>query len=139
MSHPFQGTNALGRDDNRAMSGTTTGKLQDTLTIGLEDAATRSVWVSMLGLLTSQTQQWHFVGLDDGRVRYESPTFAAPYSWGTLPLGRTMLPRTEWAPDMNGALEELRAEILAGGWVEDGCGAQPWEFRYHRLAEADPR
>lgn len=105
-----------------------------TLRIELEDAASRSVWVSMLGLLSSETQQWHFVGMVDGRVAYESPTFATPYSWGTLPLGRTMLPRQEWAPEMNGALEELRTELLAEGWLEDGCGAQPWEFSYHRPA-----
>ena len=103
-----------------------------TLVVELEDAATRSWWTSMIGLLTSGTQMWHFVGLVDGRVAYESPTFAAPYSWGRLPLGRTMLPREEWAPGMEESLEELRRAVRSDGWVESGHGRQPWQDVYQQ-------
>ena len=68
-----------------------------------------------------------------GEVRYESDTFSAPYSWGHLPLGQTMLPREEWAPGMDEALDALRAEIAADGWVTDGRGEQEWQDHY-RLA-----
>ncbi|MBK8469869.1 MAG: hypothetical protein IPL45_08840 [Actinomycetales bacterium] len=68
---------------------------QGTLTIELEDAATRKSWVGRLGLISGTMQMWHFVGLLDGQVRYDSSTFSAPYSWGHLPLGRTMLPQDE--------------------------------------------
>ena len=100
-----------------------------TLTIELEDAATRKGWVSTLGLLAGM-QQWHFVGLLGGEMRYESDTFSAPYSWGHLPLGRTMLPRNEWAPGMDEALDALRGEITADGWVAAGRGEQAWQDRY---------
>ena len=73
---------------------------EETLAVELEDAATRSVWTSMQGLLSSGTQMWHFVALVGDRLLYQSPAFAAPYSWGRLPLGKTMLPREEWAPGM---------------------------------------
>ena len=100
------------------------------LVVELEDAATRSAWTSMLGLLTSQTQMWHFVGLIGDRVAYESPTFAAPYSWGSLPLGKTMVPREDWAPGMGQALEEVRTEIRKDGWIESGHGEHPWQDIY---------
>lgn len=103
-----------------------------TLVVELEDAATRSWWTSMIGLLGAGTQMWHFVGLVDGGVSYESPTFAAPYSWGRLPLGRTMLPRAEWAPGMDESLEELRRAIRKDGWVAAGHGRQPWQDVYRR-------
>jgi hypothetical protein len=106
----------------------------ETLVVVLEDAATRSAWTSVLGLLSAGMQMWHFVGLVGGRLVYQSPTFAAPYSWGRLPLGKTMLPREEWAPGMNQALEELRAMIREDGWVESGHGEQPWQDTYRRLA-----
>ncbi|WP_107772920.1 hypothetical protein [Nocardioides sediminis] len=108
------------------------GTAPQTLSVELEDVATRSWWKSALGLLTTQTQMWHFVGLLEDRPVYESPTFAAPYSWGRLPLGRTMLPQEEWAPGMQQALEELRAAIREDGWVECGHGAHPWEDVYSR-------
>lgn len=104
----------------------------ETLTIELEELATRSVWKAMLGLLSSQTQMWHFVGVVRDRPVYESPTFAAPYSWGTLPLGKTLLPREEWAPGMEQALTELRDMIRNDGWVQSGHGEHPWEDVYHR-------
>lgn len=108
------------------------------LTVQLEDAATRSMWVSMLGLLSSQTQQWHFVGLLQGDVKpaYHSATFSAPYSWGTLPIGRTMPPKEAWAPGMQQALAELQREIEADGWVVVGVGEQPWEHQYRRRPTA---
>ena len=90
------------------------------------------MWVTMLGLLSSDTQQWHFVGMVDGKSRYSSATFAAPYSWGTIPMGKTMLPREEWAPGMAEALQELRLEITGDGWTEDSPGEQPWQHQYHR-------
>ena len=92
----------------------------------------RSTWVTMLGLLSSDTQQWHFVGMVDGKSRYSSATFAAPYSWGTIPMGKTMLPREEWAPGMAEALQELQLEITGDGWTEDSPGEQPWQHQYHR-------
>ena len=100
------------------------------LTIQLE--VTRSMWVTMLGLLSSDTQQWQFVGIVDGQPKYKSATFAAPYSWGTIPIGKTMLPREEWAPGMAKALYELRHEITGDGWSEDGVGEQSWQHTYHR-------
>lgn len=88
----------------------------------------------MLGLLGSQTQQWQFVGTVAGESgpRYSSPTFAAPYTWGTVPMGRTMPPKQQWAPDMAGSLAALQEEIERDGWVEVGVGDQPWEHRYRR-------
>jgi hypothetical protein len=108
----------------------------EALAVELEDAATRSVRTSMLGLLSSGTQMWHFVGLIGDRLVYQSPTFAAPYSWGTLPLGKTMLPRDEWAPGMGQALEELRTMIRNDGWIESGHGDHPWQDIYRRPAPA---
>ena len=105
---------------------------EGTLTIELEDAATRRGWVSTLGLLAGTMQMWHFVGMLADEVRYESDTFSAPYSWGHLPLGRTMMPRNEWAPGMDKALDELRGEIAADGWVLVGRGEQEWQDRYGR-------
>jgi hypothetical protein len=98
------------------------------LHIELEDAATRSWLVSMLGTLAMQTQQWHFVGMVDGELRYHSGTFAAPYSWGHLPLGPTMLPREEWTPGMAESLDSLRRELAEAGWIEVGKGEQPWQL-----------
>jgi hypothetical protein len=108
----------------------------EALAVELEDAATRSVWTSMLGLLSSETQMWHFVGLVGDRLVYQSPTFAAPYSWGRLPLGKTMLPCEEWAPGMGQALEELRTMIRNDGWVESGHGEHPWQAIYRRPTAA---
>ena len=85
-----------------------------------------------MGLLAGALQMWHFVALLGDEVRYDSGTFSAPYSWGHLPLGRTMLPRNEWAPGMEEALEGLRAGIAADGWVADGCGDQAWQDHYRR-------
>ena len=106
---------------------------EEMLRIELEDAATRTGRVSTLGLLAGARQMWHFVALLGDEVRYDSDTFSAPYSWGHLPLGRTMRPREEWAPGMDEALHTLRVEIAADGWVIDGRGEQEWQDRY-RLA-----
>lgn len=103
-----------------------------TLAIELEDAATRKGWVSTLGLLSGGMQMWHFVALLGDRVCFESDTFSAPYSWGHLPLGRTLRPRNEWAPGMDEALDGLRAEIVADGWVAVGRGEQEWQDTYRR-------
>lgn len=104
-----------------------------TLVVELDDSLNRLKWYSPMRLFSQTTMQmWHFVGRMDGKLRYESPTFAAPYSWGDLPLGKTMTPNEEWAPGMQSALEELRAELRADGWLEVGCGAQPWEYRYRK-------
>lgn len=105
---------------------------QGTLTIELEDAATRKGWVSTLGLMSGMMQQWHFVGMLGDEVRYDSDTFSAPYTWGNLPLGRTMLPRDDWAPGMDEALEALRAEIVGDGWVVVGHGEQAWQDHYRQ-------
>lgn len=113
----------------------TTGVKHDTgtLVIELEDSLDRLRWYSPMRLFSQTTMQmWHFVGLLDGTLRYESPTFAAPWSWGTLPLGKTMPPQEEWAPGMGAALDELRREIAADGWVEVGLGGKPWEHRYRK-------
>jgi len=107
-----------------------------TLVVELQDSLNRLKWYSPMRLFSQTTMQvWHFVALLDGELRYESPTFAAPYSWGNLPLGKTMTPKEEWAPGMHAALEEIRGEILTDEWLEVGCGAQPWEYRYRKLAE----
>lgn len=125
--------NGCGREQARAVSTEKGTEQQGTLTIELEDAAVRKGWVSTLGLLAGGMQQWHFVGMIGDEVRYESDTFSAPYSWGHLPLGRTMLPREEWAPGMDEALNALRAEISADGWVADGHGEQAWQECYKLL------
>jgi hypothetical protein len=113
-----------------ALEGSDLHDREEHLQIQLE--VTRSMWVTMLGLLSSNTQQWHFVGMVDGQPRYTSAAFAAPYSWGTVPIGKTMLPREEWAPGMAEALDELHREITADGWTEDNTGEQPWQHQYHR-------
>ena len=41
-----------------------------------------------------------------------------------------MLPREQWAPGMGQALDALRAEIAADGWVADGHGEQAWQDHY---------
>ena len=97
------------------------------LTIALEEA---SIAARMLGLLGSGTQQWQFVGRVDDHRKYTSPAFAAPYSWGGVPIGSTLLPQEEWAPGMAQALADVKQEIERGGWVEVGCGAQPWLLTY---------
>lgn len=123
-------TTALGAAHARGMS-TEKGTVPvGTLTIELEDAATRRGWVGTLGLLSGGMQLWHFVGLVGDEVRYESDTFSAPYSWGHLPLGRTLLPRNDWAPGMDEALEALRAKIAADGWVAVEHGEQAWQDHY---------
>ena len=119
-----------GRAQARGVSTVKGTERQGTLTIELEDAATRKGWVSTLGLLAGAMQMWHFVALLGDEVRYDSDTFSAPYSWGHLPLGPTMLPRKEWAPGMDEALDALRAEIAADGWVADGRGDQEWQDHY---------
>ena len=109
------------------------GEKPGTLVVQLQDSLNRLKWYSPMRLFSQTTMQvWHFVALLDGELRYESPTFAAPYSWGNLPLGKTMTPKEEWAPGMRAALEEVRGEILADGWLEADCGAQPWEYRYRK-------
>ena len=108
-----------------------------TLRVELEDAGTRRGWVSTLGLLSGAMQQWHFVGMLGDEVRYESHTFSAPYSWGHLPLGRTVLPRNEWAPGMDEALDALRREITGDGWVLVGHGEQEWEDSYRPVTGAE--
>lgn len=108
-----------------------------TLRIELEDAATRRSWLGTLGLLSGGMQQWHFVGMLGDTVQYESDTFSAPYSWGHLPLGRTVLPREEWAPGMDEALDGLRREVETDGWVRAGRGEQDWEDLYRRQDTAE--
>ena len=103
---------------------------EGTLAIELEDAATRTGWVSTLRPLSGAMQTWHFVGLLGDEVRYDSDTFSAPDGWGHLTLGHTMLPRKQWAPGMDEALGALRAEIAAEGWVADGRGEQAWQDHY---------
>lgn len=108
------------------------GPPPEMLVIELEDVATRSRLTSMLGLLSSGTQMWHFVALVGDRVVHESATFAAPYTWGGLPLGKTMEPQEAWAPGMRQALEDLRTRIRKDGWTESGHGEQPWADIYTR-------
>ncbi len=123
--------NADGGAQGRDVS-TVNGTAPGTLTIELHDAAPRKAWVSTFSLLSGMRQQWHFVGLLGDEVRYHSGTFSAPYGLGYLTLGRTMLPRNEWAPGMNEALRGLRAEIAGDGWVADGRGDQAWQDHYRR-------
>jgi|GEM_PF-480453 len=90
---------------------------------------TASLAVTMLGL-GAGTQQWQFVGTVDGHPAFRSSTFAAPYSWGGIPMGRTAPPEEGWAPGMTRALEDLEREIERAGWVEVGRGERPWEITY---------
>ena len=103
----------------------------DRLVVTLEDAASRSRMAWLTGL-RGGTQTWHFVGLLDGQPAYDSPSFAAPYSWGILPMQTTAYPREEWAPGMTEALDQLCIEIAADGWTEVGHGQQPWEHVFRR-------
>lgn len=98
------------------------------LTIELETA---SLAVTLLGL-GAGTQQWQFVGKVDGQPLFTSATFAAPYSWGGIPIGKTMLPQEEWAPGMTRALDDLKREIEDDGWVEVTRGQQPWDVGYQK-------
>ncbi|HYN30150.1 MAG TPA: hypothetical protein VES95_09820 [Dermatophilaceae bacterium] len=100
--------------------------------IELEDQLRRLKWYSPLRFASMGVQQWHFVGLVDGAVRYESGTFAAPWGWGVEPLGKAIPPREEWAPGIEEALDELRTEITADGWAEVECGARPWQHTYRK-------
>jgi hypothetical protein len=104
-----------------------------TLRIELEDAATRSARASVAGL-GAGVQQWHFVGLVGDEARYDSGTFTAPYSWGGLPMGKTVLPEEGWAPGMGAALDRLRSEISGDGWLDAGRGDQPWQYHYVQAA-----
>jgi hypothetical protein len=96
------------------------------LTIELETA---SLAVRLLGL-GAGTQQWQFVGKVDQRPMFTSATFAAPYSWGGVPMGKTTAPREEWAPGMTRALDDLKSEIEHAGWVEVTRGPQLWDIGY---------
>ena len=107
---------------------------QDGLTIELEDAATRSWWVGLAGLLGAGVQQWHFVAKSGDEVRYGSETFSQPYSWGRLRLGSSVTPEDDWSPGMTEALDHLRARIEDDGWVVVAQGPRPWEIRYRRTA-----
>ena len=102
----------------------------DHLTIVLDNA---SLAVRLLGLLGSSTQQWQFFGKVGDEVKFTSATFAAPYSWGGVPIGRTMLPQEDWAPGMTEALADLRQEIMGHGWVEVHRGDQLWESVYEAV------
>ena len=97
-----------------------------------EDAAIPKSWVGGLGRLPGTMLMQHFVSLLDGRVRFESATFSAPYSWGHLRHGRTMLPRNEWTPGMNEALDELGGGIAADRWVLARRSEQAWQDHYRR-------
>lgn len=108
------------------MSPTESATAPRRLTIELETA---SLGVTLLGL-GAGTQQWQFVGKVDDRAVFTSATFAAPYSWGGLPIGKTVSPQEEWAPGMTRALDELKREIEDHGWVEVTRGQQPWDIHY---------
>lgn len=95
------------------------------------ELVTASLPVTLLGL-GAGTQQWQFVGTVDGDPVLRSATFAAPYSWGGIPMGKTVPPQEEWAPGMTQALEDLKREVERAGWVEIDRGEQPWEITYAR-------
>ncbi|GAA1419758.1 hypothetical protein GCM10009640_08080 [Agrococcus citreus] len=99
-----------------------------TLRIELQTA---SLAVTLFGL-GAGTQQWQFVGTVDGHPAFRSPTFAAPYTWGGIPLGKTVAPREEWAPGMTEALDELALEIERAGWTELSRGERPWDITFER-------
>jgi len=98
------------------------------LQVELEDAGGTRWWKGLLATLSSQYGNAYrrFVGRVDGQVRYASFTFAVPPTWGEIP------PREQWAPEMTGALQELRRDLEKDGWVEVGRGDQPWALRYER-------
>lgn len=100
------------------------------LQVELEDASGTRWWKGLLATLSSQygNAYLRFVGRVDGQVRYASSTFPVPRTWGEIP------PREPWAPQMTGALKELRGDLEKDGWVEVGRGDQPWALRYERPA-----
>lgn len=96
------------------------------LQVELEDAGGTRWWKGLLATLSSQYGNAYrrFVGRVDGQVRYESSTFPVLRTWGEIP------PREQWAPEMTGALEELRGVLEKDGWVEVGRGDEAWALRY---------
>lgn len=110
------------------MSPDENGSPSRSLTIEL---GTASSAVTVLGL-GAGAQQWQFVGKVDDQPLFTSATFAAPYSWGGIPMGKTMMPQEEWAPGMTRALDDLKREIQQHGWVEYTHGQQPWELEYQK-------
>lgn len=105
---------------------------RESLEIRLEEVGARSWWTRILTTLGSQygSQLLRFVahvrsegdrpGLVDG------PTFSSPRGVSDQP------PEPAWAPEMNGALSELRLGLEREGWLPEGRGAEPWAFRYAR-------
>ena len=49
-----------------------------------------------------------------------------------MKTGSHMLPQNEWAPGMAEALEGLRGEIVADGWMVVGHGEQAMQDQYKR-------
>ncbi len=110
------------------MSPDENGSPSRSLTIEL---LTASSAVTVLGL-GAGTQQWQFVGKVDDQPLFTSAAFAAPYSWGGIPMGKTVMPQEEWAPGMSRALDDLKREIQQHGWVECTHGQQPWDLEYQK-------
>jgi hypothetical protein len=104
----------------------------ETLQIDLQDALATSWWKPLLGLLATPHGGvlLRFVGRVPGehRPRYTSGTFQ-----GERPF-RRIAPQEAWACGMTAALDELRHELAADGWVEIGRGDDTWAYRYERRA-----
>jgi hypothetical protein len=98
------------------------------LQVELEDTGGTRWWKGLLATVSSQygNAYLRFVGRVDGQVRYASSTFPVPRSWGEIS------PQEEWAPEMTGALQELRGDLEKDGWLEVGRGDEPWALRYQR-------
>jgi hypothetical protein len=108
----------------------------DSLEIELEEAGGGSLVGSLVATLSAQQGHGWYRFL--GRARSADPrwpeyaiiggTFAAPRASLSLPIP----PDDAWAPDMDARLAELRAELVAEGWLLSGRGEQPWAYRYTR-------
>ena len=108
------------------------------LTVHLEDAATRSMWVSMLGLLRPADPA---VALRRAAAGGREPGVQQRHLRRPLQLGDPAdrsdhAAEEAWAPGMQQALAELQREIEADDWVEVGVGEQPWEHQYRRRSAA---
>lgn len=109
----------------------------DHLEIILEDVAGTSWWHSLLCTLASQNGNGYarFV------ARTADPNGLRPtYHFVSAPFPRLrsvpddVPPEEAWTPAMTAILDDLRQQLVRDGWVEDGHGAQPWSYRYHRTA-----
>jgi hypothetical protein len=108
----------------------------DMLVVELEEAGGSTFVGSLMATLATQSGQayYRFIGrarsADRRWPEYAviGGTFAAPHAFLSLPIP----PDEAWAPEMDARLAELRAELVAEGWILAGRGEHPWAYRYTR-------